>query len=671
MKKIRFDSLYTVGFARDLLLLVFLLSMFFCFSATASEQTIKSLTDPIVVTSTTPNETCLSCHGVDGFSVPTDKHSVRSMRKLSFNVDEFSKSVHGKELCVSCHADIHQIPHKKGVKRTVHCTQCHQQQIEKSNHAGFAKNMSKSTIGLVEHETNDYLGSIHAKPSKIDPSRPNASCIDCHTPAHFIYPMKSKRGLEFRDSIPSICGRCHEKTFEKYQQSVHSASSMRLGHDKAAVCSDCHTAHKVSSPAASQAKLVITKNCGNCHQEEYMSYRHTYHGQVASLGYAYTAKCFDCHGSHSITDVNDPLSKVYKNNRINTCKQCHKEASKGFLSFDPHGNTHDFERYPLMWLASKGMILLLAGVFTFFWTHSILWFWRERKDRMQHPVQKNNNKKELYVRRFSWQWRLAHLILALVVMVLALTGTSVLYADSFWAPFVMKMIGGPKVAAILHRIAAVMFAILFFGHIIVVAYKDLFKKKGKKRFEWFGPDSLLPRWQDFRDLKSMVLWFIGKGPRPVFDHWTYWEKFDYWAPFWGMFIIGVSGALMWNPELTASLLPGWVFNIAIIVHGEEAFLAVVFLFTVHFFNCHFRPDKLPQDISIFTGVIPLEEFKHERAVEYKRVVKENQLDDLIVKAPSSAMVTGSKILGATLIVVGLALLTLVLLGFWQGVLFGW
>ena len=34
-----------------------------------------------------------------------------------------------------------------------------------------------------------------------------------------------------------------------------------------------------------------------------------------------------------------------------------------------------------------------------------------------------------------------------------------------------------------------------------------------------------------------------------------------------------------------------MFNVATIVHGEEAFLAAVFLFTVHFFNNHFRPDK--------------------------------------------------------------------------------
>ncbi|MBT8420811.1 MAG: hypothetical protein KJO08_08135 [Gammaproteobacteria bacterium] len=37
---------------------------------------------------------------------------------------------------------------------------------------------------------------------------------------------------------------------------------------------------------------------------------------------------------------------------------------------------------------------------------------------------------------------------------MVLTGTSVLYADSFWAPTVMTLLGGPKMAAVLHRIDA-------------------------------------------------------------------------------------------------------------------------------------------------------------------------------------------------------------------------
>lgn len=274
---------------------------------------------------------------------------------------------------------------------------------------------------------------------------------------------------------------------------------------------------------------------------------------------------------------------------------------------------------------------------------------------------------EKHIRRFSKGVCLAHLLLALAVMTLALTGTTVLYADSFWAPTMMQLLGGSKVAAIIHRVAAVTFAGLFFGHIGAVLYRKFFTEQGK--FTWFGPDSLLPRWQDYHDLVGMMRWFFGKGPRPVFDHWTYWEKFDYWAPFWGMTIIGASGLMLWFPTFFGDFLPGWVFNVATIVHGEEAFLAIVFLFTVHFFNSHFRPDKFPLDIIMFTGTMPLEEFKEERTVEYERLVEKGTLDDYIVDPPSEKAVRHSRTLGFTLVGIGLAILALVLMGFVQN-LFG-
>ena len=161
----------------------------------------------------------------------------------------------------------------------------------------------------------------------------------------------------------------------------------------------------------------------------------------------------------------------------------------------------------------------------------------------------------------------------------------------------------------------------------------------------------------------MFRWFFGMGPRPAFDRWTYWEKFDYWAVFWGFAIIGGSGLMLWFPIHTASVLPGWVFNVATLVHGEEAILAAVFLFTVHFFNNHFRPDKFPLDIVMFTGSMPLEEFRKEHTVEYDRLVKTGQLEKYLVEAPSQPMTLGSKILGFTLILCGLILLVMVATGF--------
>jgi hypothetical protein len=106
-----------------------------------------------------------------------------------------------------------------------------------------------------------------------------------------------------------------------------------------------------------------------------------------------------------------------------------------------------------------------------------------------------------------------------------------------------------------------------------------------------------------------------------------------------------------------------MFNVATIVHGEEAVLAAVFLFTVHFFNNHFRPDKFPLDTVMFTGAVSLEEFRREHALEYERLKSSGELEKHLVDAPSRPMTIGSRILGFTLIAIGLMLLVLVLGGF--------
>jgi len=117
------------------------------------------------------------------------------------------------------------------------------------------------------------------------------------------------------------------------------------------------------------------------------------------------------------------------------------------------------------------------------------------------------------------------------------------------------------------------------------------------------------------------------------------------------------------PHITATYLPGWVFNVGTLVHGEEAFLAAVFLFTVHFFNNHFRPDKLPPpDVVMFTGTQTLEEFRKDHPAHYQRLVETGELEKYLVDAPSPQMHAGSVALGLTLIGVGLLLLVLVALG---------
>ena len=138
----------------------------------------------------------------------------------------------------------------------------------------------------------------------------------------------------------------------------------------------------------------------------------------------------------------------------------------------------------------------------------------------------------------------------------------------------------------------------------------------------FGPDSMLPTWKDWTDFVAHNKWFFGKGPKPEFDRWTYWEKFDYFAVFWGVAIIGSSGLILWYPAFFARFMPGWVINIAHIIHSDEALLAAGFIFSIHFFNTHFRIEKFPMDTVIFSGRISKTEMQHDRRRWYDRLVQQ-------------------------------------------------
>jgi cytochrome b subunit of formate dehydrogenase len=228
-----------------------------------------------------------------------------------------------------------------------------------------------------------------------------------------------------------------------------------------------------------------------------------------------------------------------------------------------------------------------------------------------------------YFRRFTRAERIMHVLLMLSFVGCALTGLPLLYSAKPWAGVLARLLGGFQAAGAVHRVCAFVMLGTFACHLVVLVRRAVANKDFMGLF--WGSDSMVPQPQDAVDLYRNFKWFLGLGPRPQFDRWTYWEKFDYWAVFWGMAIIGGSGLLLWFPVSFAHLLPGWMFNLATLVHGEEALLAVGFIFTIHFFNSHLRPEKFPMDTVIFTGRISEHELRHERAVEYERLVREGRL----------------------------------------------
>jgi len=232
--------------------------------------------------------------------------------------------------------------------------------------------------------------------------------------------------------------------------------------------------------------------------------------------------------------------------------------------------------------------------------------------------------------RFTRLERTLHIVMIVSFMSLALTGLTLKFSYTGWAVVLSRLLGGFETAGYIHRAAATVMVALFVTHLA-----DLHRRARTEYGSWrkmlLGPYTMLPTKKDVQDFIGTMRWFLGLGPRPRYGRWTYWEKFDYFAVFWGIFVIGSTGALLWFSEFATRFVPGWFLNVATIIHSDEALLATGFIFTVHFFNTHLRPEKFPMDIGIFTGRMDLAEFKRDKPAEHERLAARGDLEKHLVE----------------------------------------
>ena len=154
----------------------------------------------------------------------------------------------------------------------------------------------------------------------------------------------------------------------------------------------------------------------------------------------------------------------------------------------------------------------------------------------------------------------------------------------------------------------------------------------------------------------MLRWFFGLGPRPGFDRWSYWEKIDFWGAIADTVIIGSTGLVLWFPNFFCGPLPGTTLDIAKVIHSTQALLATGFVFAIHFFNTHFRPDRFPADMSVLTGLVSEEEFKEDRPEYFERLQREGKLDAMRTTSPGLFVLWCIRSFGFLALAVGLALL---------------
>jgi len=268
----------------------------------------------------------------------------------------------------------------------------------------------------------------------------------------------------------------------------------------------------------------------------------------------------------------------------------------------------------------------------------------------QGNVQPQASGIEKYYVRFTLAQRYLHVVLFTSFLGLAATGLPMRFSDNPAARFFARVVGGFGAILFFHKLCAVVLTLAFLYHLKdIVTRTFIHKEKGI----FWGPTSMVPNWKDVQDVVGHLRWFVGMGPKPQFERYAYWEKFDYWAVFWGMIVIGFSGYAMWFAPFFARFLPGWALNAVLVIHGEEALLAILFIFSISF----------PMDMVIFTGKETDEEFRKKRTLEYQRLAADGKLETRLGEKPVYWWENFAKVVGFTTILIGLLLLVLTLIGY--------
>jgi len=626
--------------SRSLMLILLLILASF---AAAQEIDCAECHEDVAFTSTAhPDLVCQDCHtnvtteheGDDLEPLTNENSCAECHGKI---LRTLGRSAHEEEvLCVDCHNGPHEITMVDDlgsavspVRQIKYCGGCHD-----------------SPASLID----GYLTSEHGKALLLSGLINAPSCSDCHGD-HRIVSVSDGNAPAAHENSPEMCGSCHLLLLENWKENSAHGQNWQAGED-GPVCTDCHATHEIADPTTAASRLKSADNCGGCHDEYLTTFRDGFHGKANNLGFVSGATCSDCHTPHNNLPEDNPLSSVNPANLLETCSRCHADVTQAFVSYDPHNDPTNPDDNYVVYIVWFFMTALLIGVFAFFGVHDLLWLQRSLVGVLRGEFEERYDTTGQYVRRFTQSNSRMHVVIIVTFLLLALTGLPLKFHAAAWAQTLINLLGGIDSARFIHRVAALGTLGYMAVHITQIFIRWAINKE--KGLFW-GPNSMVPQPSDLKDFWANIRYFLYVGKRPAGDRWTYFEKFDYLAVFWGVMIIGLSGLMLWLPGVFTSFLPGWVLNAAYVVHSDEALLATGFIFVFHFFHTHLRPESFPMDLVVFLGKMPLEQFRSERTLEFQRLVDNNELDDYLVDAPTPEELRKAYIWGTVFLLIGVSL----------------
>jgi formate dehydrogenase gamma subunit len=217
---------------------------------------------------------------------------------------------------------------------------------------------------------------------------------------------------------------------------------------------------------------------------------------------------------------------------------------------------------------------------------------------------------KILIQRFSLKERIQHFILIFSFTTLGFTG--LMQTFSGWLPIawvINVVLGGVDTLRVIHHLAAFTFG----AQTILHGYDILHYWFVKREM-----GSMVPAWSDLTGFIGMVRYNLGLAKsRPEFDRYSFEEKVEYWALWWGALVMGLTGIFQWFPALVTQILPGIVIPMARLVHMLEAILAVLAIAIWHSYHTMIKE----RNYSIFTGHMTEHEMEENHPLEYHRIIK--------------------------------------------------
>ncbi len=465
-------------------------------------------------------------------------------------------------------------------------------------------------------------------------------CAACHpNNQRYPHPHVSAAGPRelSRSIVQKTCFDCHEQVFQQFKTSVHGKALVEEGNLDVPGCPDCHGVHNIRDPHTNLFRMESPDTCSRCHADPALaarygmspnvteSYLKDFHGASIRLTRdkspniaSYKPVCYDCHGIHDIKKVDDPTSRVVKENLVATCRRCHPGADATFPAAWTSHYEPDRSRWPLVYWIDTAYKILIPGIVGPMVLYILLDLFRALVNRFKNrePGQRPAPRKpERQFVRFTLVQRIEHALLVLSFTTLVVTGVSQKLNNHPAAEWVILHLGGIEAVRVVHRSFALLLIVEAVFHVGVVGWAVL----ARKQYDTLR--AMTPNRKDIRDAAHAVLYLVGlRKERPRFDRYDFRQKFEYLSLAWGTIVMVITGLMMWFPVQTARWTSGEMIPAAKAAHGGEGLLAFLAILIWHMYSAHLSPEVFPIDTTIFTGKISEQRMLREHPAEYERIL---------------------------------------------------